>query len=351
MKKISATIIIILICGIGLWVLRQTSKSATKTSSTQTNSVNNVTSGELDPFTIESLRSRDYPGSMMKIEQTLADGSAYHRYIVSYLSDGLKIYGLLTVPLGEMPVTGWPTIIFNHGYIPPKEYKTDERYVAYVDGFARNGYIVFKPDFRGHGNSEGEAVGAYGSNAYTIDVLNALASVKKLKDPVSGAGSAVDSKRIGMWGHSLGGFLTLRAMVVAKDIKAGVIWSGVVGSYTQLLTNWHHHDIPPASLSPRQTSWRQKFVELYGPPSDTSPFWNSISATSFLGDISGPLQLHYSATDPEVPPEFSRSLVSRMRTAGKTVGDYEYPSDDHNLSQNFSVAMERSVAFFDKYLK
>ena len=48
-------------------------------------------------------------------------------------------------------------VIFNHGYIPPAQHRTTERYVAYVDAFARNGYIVFRSDYRGHGNSEGEA--------------------------------------------------------------------------------------------------------------------------------------------------------------------------------------------------
>ena len=120
----------------------------------------------------------------------------YRQFLASYQSDGLKINALLTVPNGEKPENGWPAIIFNHGYIPPEEYKTTERYVAYVDGFARNGYIVFKPDYRGHGDSEGNPEGAYYSPAYTIDVLNAVASVKKFKD--------ADPNKIGMWGHSMG---------------------------------------------------------------------------------------------------------------------------------------------------
>jgi len=53
------------------------------------------------------------------------------------------------------PATGWPVIIFNHGYIPPTVYRTTERYLAYVDAFARNGYIVFKPDYRAFGSSQG----------------------------------------------------------------------------------------------------------------------------------------------------------------------------------------------------
>jgi hypothetical protein len=115
----------------------------------------------LNPLTIQAMRERSYPGSDLHIEQTLTPGANYDRYIASYLSDGLKIYGLLTVPRGDKPATGWPVIIFNHGYIPPTQYRTTERYVDYVDRIARAGYIVFKSDYRGHGNSEGVARGGY----------------------------------------------------------------------------------------------------------------------------------------------------------------------------------------------
>ena len=47
--------------------------------------------------------ARTYPGSDITIEQTLPPGSNYQRYYVSYLSDGLKIYALLTVPNGAKP--------------------------------------------------------------------------------------------------------------------------------------------------------------------------------------------------------------------------------------------------------
>ena len=128
------------------------------------------------------MRQQTYPGSEITIEETLEPGDNYDRYLASYLSEGNKIYALLTVPWGEKPASGWPVVIFNHGYIPPAQYRTTERYVAYVDGFARSGYIVFRSDYRGHGNSEGEAAGGYGSPAYTIDVLNAVASMRNFPD-------------------------------------------------------------------------------------------------------------------------------------------------------------------------
>ncbi|MCL4396621.1 MAG: alpha/beta fold hydrolase [Chloroflexi bacterium] len=297
----------------------------------------------VDPLTIAYLRQRDYPGSDITIEQTLAPGSNYSQYIASYRSDGLRIYALLTVPKGVKPATGFPAIVFNHGYIPPQQYHTTERYVAYVDAIARSGYIVFKPDYRGHGNSEGQATGGYGSPAYTIDVLNALTSIQHFAD--------ADPNRVGMWGHSMGGQITLRAMVVSKDIKAGVIWAGVVGSYPELMTAWHPITpiATPVAVSARR--WRQDLFAQYGSPEQNPAFWASISPNSYVADLSGPLQLHHGTADEEVPLKFSQELYGQVKAAGKTVELYTYPGSNHNITQGFTLAMQRTIAFFDKYVK
>lgn len=297
----------------------------------------------LHTLSIEYMRLQTYSGSDIIIEQTLPPGANYNQYITSYKSDGLKIYALLTVPQSEKPKSGWPVIIFNHGYIQPEQYRTTERYVAYVDAFAKNGYIVFKSDYRGHGNSEGKAEGGYGSNAYTIDVLNAVSSMKNYKD--------VDPNRIGMWGHSMGAGITLRSMVVSKDIKAGVIWAGVVGSYSDLLNNWRRRDLAKRTAPHWSTSWRQKLIDQYGTPEQNPEFWNSISANSYVKDISGPIQLHHAKDDSHVPFSFSDKLNAQLQEASKSVEFYTYEGDDHNLTNSFDTAMERSIEFFDKYVK
>jgi uncharacterized protein len=298
---------------------------------------------EIHPLSIENLRKGTYPGSEIKIEETLESGSNYQRYLTSYQSEGNKIYALLTVPNGEKPATGWPVIVFNHGYIPPAEYRTTERYIAYTDAFSRNGYIVFRSDYRGHGNSEGKANGGYGNNDYTIDVLNAIASIKKYK------GS--DPNRIGMWGHSMGGYITLRSMVVNKDIKAGSLWAGVVASYPDLLTNWRRGTVTSPQPTRANGGWRQTLVQKYGNPSVNSSFWNSISANSYLKDISGPVEIQHGTEDTDVPVEFSEKLDAQLKEASKESDLYIYPGDDHNLSQNLSVALQRSVEFFDEHVK
>jgi len=250
------------------------------------------------------MRARDYPGSDIVIEQELDAGVGYSRYYVSYMSDGLKIYALMTVPNGKKPATGWPVIIFNHGYIPPDVYVTTERYIDYVDLIARAGYIVFSSDYRGHDRSEGVALGTYRRPDYVVDVLNGLASIKRYPD--------ADPNRTGMWGHSMGGYITLRSMVIRNDIKAGVIWAGVVGLYEDLLYNWRRGTDSALDSLPRPGSWQSKLAEYYGTPEENPDFWISISSNSYLDDISGPLQLHHGTADLNVPLEFSEKLFYQM---------------------------------------
>lgn len=303
----------------------------------------------LHPLSIVSMRQQSYPGSDITIEQTLPNGSNYHQYLTSYKSQGLKIYALLTVPTGNKPQNGWPVILFNHGYIPPETYQTvptTGQYATYLPVFARNGYIVFKPDYRGNGNSEGQPEGTYYSPAYTTDNLNALASIKKYID--------ANPNKIGLWGHSLGGNITLRDLVVnTQDIRAAVIWGGVVGSYNDLLNNWQRK--VPFTPSQRQLALRNNgrasLIKQYGTPQQNPTFWNAIDPTTFVSAITAPIQLHVGGSDEEVPIAFSQSLRDKLQNAGKTVEYYEYPGDNHNISQNFTQAMQHSLDFFNTYLK
>lgn len=300
-----------------------------------------------NPLSIKTMRKKSYQGSDLKIEEELPPVSNYNQYIASYKSDGLTIYGLLTVPESIPPLEGWPVIIFNHGYIPPETYKTTERYVAYVAAFARNGYIIFKPDFRGNGDSQGQPEGAYYSPAYATDALNAISTLKQFK--------GANPNKIGLWGHSMGGNITLRAVVVdSKDIRAAVIWSGVVGSYDGLMNNWQRkvRYQPPAREIELRNNYRKRLTDTYGTPENNPVFWQAIDPTDHLTEISTPIQLHTGGNDEEVPISFSESLKEKLTKADKVVEYYNYPGGDHNISSpNFELAMQRSIEFFNRYLK
>lgn len=300
----------------------------------------------IHPLDIEYMRRQSYEGSDLVIEETLSRGAGFSRFVASYQSDGLKIKGLLAVPDGEKPEKGFPAIVFNHGYIEPEAYQRETKYVAYLAGFAGSGYMVFMPDYRGHQDSQGEPTGGYFSPGYTIDALNAFSSLKRYKD--------VNQNNIGMWGHSMGGHITLRSMVVNPEIKAGVIWAGVVASYEDMYKNWRRSS--SWSPSPREIKThrpnRQEFVDRFGEPEDDNSFWRSISPVFFTSGLDRPISFHHGIKDDSVPWEFSKNIYNKLKSEGKETEYFEYPGGDHNLSGvSFSLAMKRSNQFFDRHLK
>ncbi len=289
------------------------------------------------PMYIESLRTRDYPVSEIVIEETLEPGSNYQRFIASYMSDGYKIYGLLTIPDDHRTGEGFPTIVFLHGFIRPETYVTTADYVATQDGLARSGLTTFKPDFRGHGKSEGTASGAFFSEAYTVDTLNAISALENYE--------YTDPNSIGLWGHSNGGATGLRVMTVTDKVKAGVFWAGVVGSYPDMLETYISEIHFLQRISP-------EVIEEYGSPSDNPDYWNQIDPYSYLESVSGPIQLHHGTADSSVPMDLSISLRNALQEKGGVVEFYQYEGADHNLSGvSFTEAMSRSVEFFDEYLE
>ena len=301
------------------------------------------------PLSIEYMRQQTYPGSEISIEKTLEPGANYDRYIASYLSEGLRIYALLTIPRGQRPDGGWPVILFNHGYIPPAQYRTTERYVAYVDAIARNGYIVFRSDYRGHGDSEGQSANGYASAAYTVDVLNAVEAIKAFPD--------ADPARIGMWGHSMGGGITLRIMITTSDVRAGVIWAGTVASYETLFARrWNGGGggdslLPAIDPASSRWQWLPEMLEVHGSPEENPAFYASISPNAYLFDLSGPIQLHHGTADSSVPVAYSEMLATQIQAVGKPVELFTYQGDNHNISGSFRRAMTRSIRFFDEYVK
>ena len=295
-------------------------------------------------LTIAALREMKIEGSDVIIEQALDNGANYARYIASYQSEGNKIYGLLTIPFGNVPEGGFKAIVFNHGYIPPDTYQTTERYVAYVDALAQSGFVVFKIDMRGNGDSEGEPIGSYFSPGYTIDAISALKSLQKM--------DIIDPDGIGMWGHSMAGNLVLRAMLVEAAIKAGVIWAGAVYSYDDFekyaITDTSF--VPPSTESPGSRLRREMF-QTYGQPNTAVAFWQAVSLTKNIEYLQSPLQLHHAIDDDVVNIGYSRDLAAVLEASGKTYESYEYDTGGHNISSpSFELAMQRTIAFFQKYL-
>lgn len=298
-----------------------------------------------NPLSIEELKGGRYPGGNIEIEETLKPEKTYSRYIVSYYSQGLKLYGLLLVPNTKKPVNGYPVIVLSHGYIIPDKYTPDGNYTAYFDVFADAGYIVFKPNYRGHGKSEGSPTSAYFSSDYVIDVLNGISSIKRFGE--------VDKERIGIWGHSMGGNISLKVVEVSKDIKALSIWSGVVAPINDIVYNWqgrvsYKPDLLDLELRNKGV---EKLLQEHGTPSKNPMFWDKIDPNTYLSDINIPIQISVGLSDNQVPPDFSKGLYERLILLNKNVEYFEYRGANHDINQSFSDAMKNTLDFFDRYLK
>lgn len=290
-------------------------------------------------LTIDHQRQRNYQSRMIE-KRVLSENSQYTSYLASYDSDGLKINGLLTVPKGNEPAKGWPAIVFVHGYIPPTLYQTTSNYSSYVDYFARNGFVVYKIDLRGHADSEGEPGGAYYSSDYIIDTLNAYSFLQ--------ASEFVDKDSVGLWGHSMAGNVVFRAMVVKKDIPAVVIWAGAVYTYEDM-QKYRIDDNsyrPPEKDSKRKRD-REKLREIHGSFDKDSKFWQMVVPTNYLDGVKGSLQVHHAVNDPVVNIGYSRDLMEILASTDIEHELFEYPSGGHNITgSSFSQAMQRSVEFF-----
>lgn len=298
---------------------------------------------EFQELTIPYLRQKSYQsqlGDLTKITQN----TNYTSYLTSYTADGLRINGLLTIPSGDQPAEGWPAIVFIHGYIPPTLYKTQEKYVEYVNNLAKSGFVVFKIDLRGHGTSEGTPTGAYYSAGYVIDTLHAVAALK--------SADFVDENHIGLWGHSMAGNVVLRSLAVQPDIKAAVIWAGAGYTYQDLRTYGLDDNSyrPPTTSSPAG-SMRQKLFATHGQFDPTSDFWRQVVPTNYLSDFKTAIQLHHAVDDSVVNIKYSEGLAELLTAHNIPHELYTYQTGGHNISgSNFRTAMQRTITFYQTYL-
>lgn len=294
-------------------------------------------------LSVPSLRQIEYQSTIIDTE-VLRDYPSYTSNLATYTSENFRINALLTIPKGDMPDGGWPAIVFVHGYIPPSLYKTTERYVDYVDALARSGFVVFKIDLRGHGESEGNASGAYFSGDYVIDTLNARAALA--------ATDYVHDEKIGLWGHSMAGNVVMRAIAVDTTIPAAVIWAGAVYTYEDMQQYGIDDNSyrPPTDSSERRRA-RDTLFETFGQVSLENEFWQSVTPITYAPEMNTAVQVHHAKNDTVVSIEYSRTLLTLLKEAGVSVELFEYELGGHDIEgSSFSQAMQRTIEFYRTHL-
>jgi dienelactone hydrolase len=184
------------------------------------------------PKSIDELRTQSRDVSLTLVGE-IDGGPGFAAFLYSYPSAGLKVHAMVAVPELPKPENGYPLLIANHGHHPepPKygitaegrDWRPGDYYRRIPELFAAQGFMVVMPDFRGHNNSEGFEFteGMLESSYYTEDVLNLLAGLGSLDN--------ADHDSIFMWGHSMGGEVTLRSLLATNRIKGASMWSSVGG--------------------------------------------------------------------------------------------------------------------------
>jgi fermentation-respiration switch protein FrsA (DUF1100 family) len=277
-------------------------------------------------YYIAGMVGRRYEGSHVQKQGTYGQNDEYTTYKVSYMSDGIRISGMMNVPQGRGP---FPVIILCHGYIPPDQYVTGDDTWRESYYLAERGYITIAPDYRGHAESGDGA--SFFHVGYAQDVLNLIASLST----VEGA----DPRRVGVWGHSMGGGVALKTGVVSKAVRAVALFGSVSAdeevNYMNSLGN-----------GPGQQG-----VSVLGSPRTNLIGYRRMSPIYYL-DRSPPLSIHHGKADTTVPYQWSEDLLAAARRKRVTAELYLYPDAGHTLKdEDWELAMERTTAFFDRYVK
>ena len=306
----------------------------------------------LFPYTLEGLRQRGYPGGEIEIWGTMAETAEFTQYYIAYPSDDLTITGMMHVPTG---VGSLPVIVLLHGYYERGQYWSGADTWQTAEYFARQGYLVVAPDYRSWGDSD---IGlSLFHTGLVVDVLNLLSVLESVPQ--------ADTSRIGLWGHSMGGGVTTKILVVDDRVQAAVLYAPNSADDGDLIGRWGPGCLPgqsedagdkcnPGEVIPAGTD--EALLDDYFTAATDPNALQRIAPFYHLHTISVPVQIHIGTADGEIltqtPPEWAAKLHEALLTAGKEVTFFEYEGEGHYFTgANWSLFHDRALAFFDEQLK
>ncbi len=280
----------------------------------------NIDGSNLKPLAPQTL-PRDFPSAQLVVPEQ----------VIFKAADGLEIHGQLFKPKNAS--AKMPALVFMHGG-PMRQMLLGWHYMYYYhNSYAMNqylasrGYMVLSVNYRsgiGYGRSFRLAQhrGARGASEYQ-DVYAAAKYLRSRDD--------VDSKRIGLWGGSYGGYLTALGLARNSDVfSAGVDFHGV-----------HDWSISVAGLRvPTDTAERNRVARESSPISSVDK-WKS------------PVLLIHGDDDRNVEFAQTVNLVRLLRKNGVPFEEIIYPDEIHDLllHKDWVRSYHAGADFFDKHLK
>lgn len=247
-------------------------------------------------------------------------------YQITYLSEGLKIKGLLVKPKKKGK---YPCIIYNRGgNIDFGSLKVSHEVIT-LGQIAKEGYVVIASQYRGNGDSEGqEEFGGKDVNDITIlpEILKEIESA--------------DTNKIGMYGWSRGGMMTYIALTKTEKIKAVVV-GGAISDIFNLIKDRPQMETGVLSeLIPNYA--KNKYVEL-----------EKRSVIKWVDKLAKdvPILILHGNSELRVKPEQSLKLALEFEKYRIPYRLIMFEGGDHGISEHKKEVNKQVVKWFDKFLK
>lgn len=286
-----------------------------------------------DRVSLPALMREEWQASRIRPVEVEYETDAYVRSRVTYRSGDLTISGVLLRPHGRGP---FPGIVLNHGYIEPEIYQTGQGLAREQDWLARQGFAVLHTDYRGHWTSD-PPVGPFDRESrlgYTRDAINAVLALER--EPY------VDPDRMAMLGRSMGGGVTLNALVAYPDlVEAAVIYASVSSSFADNLVHF---------TEPNRPEELQRFYGRFGRPEVNPHFYRDLSSRTFFDRVSDPLLLHHGTDDETCPYPWARTTQRLLERAGADSTLEVYRGEMHAFAPQWQDSIERTVQFLRRRL-
>lgn len=247
-------------------------------------------------------------------------------YGISYLSDGLKVNGLLVKPKKKGK---YPAIIFNRGGNRDFGALLIAHGAITLGQIAKEGYVVIASQYRGNAGSEGqEEFGGKDVNDVTIlpEVLKEIESA--------------DPNNIGMYGWSRGGMMTYIALTKTDKIKAAVVGGGVSDQVSSIEDRPEMKNKVLSELIPNYTENKEAELEKR-----SAIKW----VDQFPKDV--PILMLHGSSDWRVKPEQSLKLALEFEKHKIPYRLIMFEGGDHGISEHKEEVNEQVINWFNRYLK
>ena len=279
------------------------------------------------PLSLPALMREPPSGGKPRILRTEYETADYTRFDVSYRSDDLTVSGVLIRPKGPGP---FPAIVLNHGYIEPEIYVTGQGLAREQDALARAGFVVLHTDYRGHAASDPvPAVDRETRLGYTRDAVNAVDALKKLP--------YVDAERLAMLGRSMGGGVTMNALVTQPGlIDAAVVYASVSSRFLDNLNHFTRDSRPEVV---------DDVFDQFGTPQEAPRFYRELSPRTYFDRITEPVLAHHGTADGTCPPPWARTTQGLMREAGVDSRLRWWEGEDHAFYARWQDSMDETIRF------